>query len=127
MNPFMASWFPNIVSFAAGAVVTWIVSRYYYITQRRENAPMVQALVDVRRKLETGAMTTDQAAQDIIKALETGALKPADFSLWEWTYKFCPECKSEVELVGSWSADEYNAFGGTMKCKKCSWGRKFSY
>jgi hypothetical protein len=128
MSVFMTPWLPNIVSFVAGSAVTAIVAILIYRKQRRDAAPGIRMLTDVHRKMQSGAMTTDEAAREIIKGLETGALNPGDLQAWEWTYKFCPECKGPVEVTGSWSADEYNAFGGTMKCKKpgCGWTREFS-
>ena len=85
-----------------------------------------KALAALIRKVESGAMTTDQAAQEIIKGLETGALNPADLQQYEWLYKFCPECKGDVETAGEWSTEHGEAFGGTLKCKKCSWKKDFS-
>ena len=107
------------------AIVAIIIDR----RQRRDLTPWLNKVADVLRKAESGSLTTDETAREIIKALEKGALRPDAFQHWEYEYRFCPKCNGEVELVGSWSADEYNAFGGTMKCKNslCGWSKDFSY
>ncbi len=129
MSTFMTSWLPNILSFLAGSAVTTIVAILIYRQQRRDAAPGLQLLVQIERRLGSGSITTDQAAREIIDALESGALSPASIQHYEWEYRFCPEpgCGGQVEVVGSWSADDYDAFGGTIKCKKCSWKSEFSY
>lgn len=125
MNTFTTSWLPNIVSFLAGSLVTAIVAVIIYRQQRRDAAPGNHMLAEIHRKMQSGGMTNDEAAREIIKALETGALTPS--AMAEWEYKHCPECRGPVELTGSWSADEHGAFGGTMRCKNCSWKKEFAY
>ena len=112
--------------FIAGAFVSWSISRYYYVVQRREDAPKAQMLAEIHRKVLKGWLTKSQAAQEIMKALDVDALDADDLQGWEWMHKFCPECKGAVEIVGSWSADEHNAFGGTIKCTMCPWKKVFS-
>lgn len=119
-------WFSNVLFFLLGALTSWLINRYFYLKAHKDSAPGIQLLVEVHRKLQTGSMTKDQAAHEIIKGLEIGALSPTDLRQYEWLYKFCPDCKGDVEVIGSWSAYDYNAFGGTMKCKKCSWKKDFS-
>jgi hypothetical protein len=117
------------LSFVAGAVTGWLTNWYFYVRARKENAPGLQLLVQIQRRLGSKSTTTDQAAREIIDALDSGALSPAAIQHYEWEYRFCPEpeCGGQVELVGSWSADDYGAFGGMMKCKRCSWKKEFAY
>lgn len=70
-------------------------------------------------------MTSDDAAKEIIKALERGALKATDAGIIGYEYKHCPECLAEVEIVNQWNAGDYGDFGGTIKCKACAWRKDF--
>jgi len=113
-----------LISIAASAAVTWFFSWLYYRRQRHETEPMRALMTEIREKLASGAFTKDEAAREVIKALETGALKGEEVMSSDpfWPYRFCPDCGAGVQKTDMY--DTPDGGGYTLRCTKCKWNRE---
>jgi hypothetical protein len=87
--------------------------------------PGIEVLRQVRRKLDGGTISEDEATRELIMALRNGAISAKEMLSGFWDFKHCPTCGGEVEFANTMEAPDGTTFG-TVKCKKCSWYRDFS-
>ena len=114
------------VSAALSGALSWFFTWLYYRRQMKENAPILSAVNEIRSKLVTGAFTKDEAAREIIKALETGALSGADIESSNpfWPYKFCPDCGGPVDETDAYETPDGGGY--TLRCRKCPWHKELA-
>lgn len=114
----MSPWIERSLWFIAGIVVSWILRHVYYLKARRDGRPVREMIEDIHRRVRSGAITKNEAAREMIRALETGAVDPLDLSP---VYRHCPTCGAEVGMKGGWEAPHGEAGGVTFACTKCDW------
>ncbi len=123
----------GLIFTAIGIVVGWLITHVYSAkaskSMQAENERLaadlsriggeLSQLEIIKRKLEGGAITHDEAAREIILALERGALKPS--GLHPLSFRHCPECGGAVDEKLIWETPYGDGGEVSIKCKDCRW------
>lgn len=84
-----------------------------------------ELLRSVLAKVMAGSMSHQEAAQELIQALSSGALSADDLVRGYLDYRYCPKCRAEVKIEDSY--DTPDGGGHTVACTKCPWTTSVEY
>ena len=116
-----------IIGIAVGAIITWIITRYYYVRATKDQTDLYNKLSEFTRKLILEDQRKKLNVKELNELLESRTIDKTHKGLFP--FKACPKCgsknlKIDVDYDPYHDGDDYvsNPFE-LIQCVDCGWSK----